>query len=60
MTGGGGGYGDPFARDPRRVAEDVREGYVSQERARLDYGVALAADGSIDVEETRRLRAMPR
>jgi len=36
-TGGGGGFGDPAARDPRAVAADVREGYVSEERARLDY-----------------------
>ena len=36
-TGGGGGYGDPAARDPEAVHEDVREGYVSEERARRDY-----------------------
>jgi N-methylhydantoinase B len=36
-TGGGGGYGDPAARDPGAVRADLREGYVSEERARLDY-----------------------
>jgi N-methylhydantoinase B len=36
-TGGGGGYGDPAERDPEAVHEDVREGYVSEERARRDY-----------------------
>ena len=36
-TGGGGGYGDPAARDPEAVRTDVREGYVSEERARADY-----------------------
>jgi N-methylhydantoinase B len=38
ITPGGGGYGDPARRDPVRVAEDVRDGYVSAERARHDYG----------------------
>ncbi len=37
---GGGGYGPPSERDPARVREDVREGYVSPERAQEDYGVA--------------------
>ncbi|MHB8695876.1 MAG: hydantoinase B/oxoprolinase family protein [Solirubrobacteraceae bacterium] len=36
-TGGGGGFGDPAKRSPEAVASDVREGYVSEERARLDY-----------------------
>jgi N-methylhydantoinase B len=38
---GGGGYGPASERDPARVLEDVRNGYVSAERARLDYGVAV-------------------
>jgi N-methylhydantoinase B len=36
-TGSGGGYGDPAGRDPRAVAEDLREGYVSEEHARGHY-----------------------
>src|ERR1700733_1381585 len=28
-SGGGGGYGEPFERPAERVAEDVRQGYVS-------------------------------
>jgi N-methylhydantoinase B len=40
-TGGGGGYGDPLAREPELVAEDVREGWISRERALQVYGVAL-------------------
>jgi 5-oxoprolinase (ATP-hydrolysing)/N-methylhydantoinase B len=35
---GGGGFGEPGKRDPERIAEDVREGYVSEEGARRDYG----------------------
>ena len=31
---GGGGWGDPFERDPARVVADVRNGYVSAEAAR--------------------------
>jgi N-methylhydantoinase B len=38
---GGGGYGPPWRRDPARVLEDVRDGYVSLERARSEYGVAI-------------------
>lgn len=40
---GGGGWGDPRARDPLRVARDVRLGYVTPEAARRDYGVELPA-----------------
>jgi N-methylhydantoinase B len=34
---GGGGYGDPAKRDPDAVANDIAEGYVSEEAARRDY-----------------------
>ena len=37
-TPGGGGYGDPKARDRASIAEDLREGYVTQAAARRDYG----------------------
>jgi N-methylhydantoinase B len=36
---GGGGYGDPRDRDPAALAEDIRNGYVTPEGARRDYGV---------------------
>jgi len=56
--GGGGGWGDPLARDPERVARDVRCGYVSRAAAQSDYGVVLDPDDcSVDGEATRRLRA---
>src|SRR5579871_943803 len=41
-TPGGGGFGDPFEREPERVLADVDEGYVSREAAARDYGVVLA------------------
>jgi N-methylhydantoinase B len=45
---GGGGYGDPFARDPQRVLWDVIEGYVTVEEAERNYGVAIFCKGSAD------------
>ena len=36
---GGGGYGDPATRDPEALAADIRDGYVSAEGAKRDYGV---------------------
>jgi len=44
-TPGGGGYGDPLARDPERVLADVREGIVSPAAAEQAYGVVLAPAG---------------
>lgn len=38
VTAGGGGHGDPLARDRDKVAADVRLGYVSAEAARREYG----------------------
>ena len=53
---GGGGYGDPAERDPDLVAQDVKEGWVSPNRAREIYRVALTADGGVDAEATAALR----
>lgn len=41
MTAGGGGWGNPFERDPERVKNDVIEGFVSVEAAKQEYGVVL-------------------
>lgn len=54
---GAGGFGDPFRRDPALVARDVREGKVSREAARIEYGVALDSHGQADEPATERLRA---
>jgi N-methylhydantoinase B len=56
-SAGGGGFGNPLARDPERVRQDVLAGHVSPERARDGYGVVLTADGGVDEEATKRLRA---
>lgn len=58
VTGGGGGWGDPLARDPAAVAADVQDDLLTVEEAARSYGVVVdpvtrAADG----EATRRLRA---
>ncbi len=37
-TPGSGGYGPPEERDPESLAADIRDGYVSAEGARRDYG----------------------
>ncbi len=58
VSGGGGGYESPFARDPAQVAADVREDYVSREAAASDYGVAINADGEVDDAATAKLRAI--
>jgi N-methylhydantoinase B len=66
---GGGGYGDPFERDPALVLEDVVNGYVTVEAAARDYGVAvrttrrpdeqvsLPSHFSIDAAATAELRS---
>jgi N-methylhydantoinase B len=54
---GGGGYGDPLARDAALVLADVREGVVSREAAESDYGVVLdAAARSVDEAATAKRR----
>jgi N-methylhydantoinase B len=54
-TSGGGGYGDPLRRDLHEIERDLSEGFVTEEKARIRYGVAFI-DGRIDKEESRRLR----
>jgi N-methylhydantoinase B len=39
---GGGGYGDPRERDRARVQEDLREGFITAESAKRDYGLDLS------------------
>ncbi len=53
---GGGGWGDPFERNPQAVARDVQNDKVSVEAAREHYGVVLNG-GEVDAEATTKLRA---
>ncbi|MFN8521513.1 MAG: hydantoinase B/oxoprolinase family protein [Chloroflexota bacterium] len=66
---GGGGYFDPFDRDPEQVLNDVILGYVSLESAEREYGVKITCSKrpdelismpyhyAIDAPATRALRA---
>ena len=55
--GGGGGYGNPFEREPERVRLDVVRGYVTIAAARTDYGVVIREDQTIDEAATTALRS---
>ncbi len=63
--GGGGGWGDAFARDPEAVLDDVWDEYVSIEGAARDYGVVItgsleACTLTLDLDATSRLRDLER
>ena len=51
MNPGGGGFGDPFRRSVDAVVSDVRNGLVSIDGARDDYGVVFADPGQLTVDE---------
>ena len=54
---GGGGFASPLERAPARVLDDVRNGYVTAEAAKADYGVVVdTANWRIDEAATRKLR----
>ena len=53
---GGGGFGDPLDRDAEAVAQDVRNGAVSEGVAARVYGVLLHA-GRVDAAATDERRA---
>ncbi len=57
QSAGGGGYGDPLARDPERVRADVLGGLVSRGRAREGYGVVLTPSGDVEAAATRAERS---
>lgn len=53
---GGGGYGNPLERDVARVVKDIRDGVISEERARAVYGVVTDSASEADIEATEILR----
>lgn len=59
MNPGGGGYGNPYERPVEKVIWDVRNGLVSIEGAKRDYGVVISDPEtlSVDAAATQRLRA---
>jgi N-methylhydantoinase B len=59
-TPGGGGLGNPLERDPQRVLNDVRNGYVTPDKAREAYRVVIDSvngDFTLNLVETRELRS---
>ena len=59
-TPGGGGWGLATARDPERVARDVRQNLLTPDAALRDYAVVVAGDGTLDPAATATLRAETR
>ena len=56
-SAGGGGYGDPLLRPLDKIADDLDQGYISEEAAREVYGLVLAANGTPDAPASAALRA---
>ncbi|AIQ52953.1 hydantoinase B/oxoprolinase family protein [Paenibacillus sp. FSL R7-0331] len=56
LSQGGGGYGDPYEREPKLVLEDVLKGLLSAEQARDGYGVEIAGN-TVDEAATGLLRS---
>ena len=59
ITWGGGGWGDPLARDPALVAMEIGQGLVTVAGAKA-YGVVIGADGTVDAAATETLRTQLR
>ena len=59
MNPGGGGYGNPMERPVEKVVWDVKNGLVSLEGAKEDYGVIIKDPTTLDVDiaATSALRA---
>jgi N-methylhydantoinase B len=55
---GGGGFGDPLAREPERVAADVWNGKITAEYAARHHAVVVdPRTGALDEAATQALRA---
>ncbi len=56
-TAGGGGWGDPLERDPRKVRNDVARKLLTADAARENYGVVIVGDAfDVDARATEDLR----
>ena len=55
-TTGGGGWGDPFERDPELVLLDVARGLVSEASAERDYGVVVREGRIVELRRAPRER----
>jgi N-methylhydantoinase B len=52
----GGGYGNPFERDPEKVLSDYLDGFISKEKASMEYGVVITDSEKVDDEKSNELR----
>ena len=55
-TPGGGGYENPFLRNPELVKHDVQRGYYTTQQVKENFGVVLNFKGEIDEKATQKLR----
>ena len=55
-TGGGGGFEEPLERKPDDVLKDVKNRYVSIEKAKEDYKVIITKSFEVDYKATDELR----
>jgi N-methylhydantoinase B len=55
ITGTGGGYGNPLERSVERVQDDVKNGYITLDQAKQDYGLTLDPD-TLEVLERQQDR----
>ena len=56
LCGGGGGFGNPLLRDPKKVLIDVMNRYVSINKAKNLYGVVINKNLSLNLKATKILR----
>jgi N-methylhydantoinase B len=56
-SGGGGGYGSPLDRPLSQIESDLRQGYISRERAEGCYGVCFDEAGTMDEAASAARRA---
>jgi len=54
-SSGGGGWGNPYEREPQLVYQDYKNGYISRKSALKEYGVGLTNEG-INWSETKKAR----
>lgn len=55
-TPGGGGYENPFLRNPDLVRHDVQRGYYTPQEAQERFGVVLNPQNEVDSKATQKLR----
>ncbi len=46
VNAGGGGFGDPKLRPREKIAEDIRNGFVTREGALRDYGIRIDTEAA--------------